>query len=67
MTLVHVDEATEVDAHALLRRYADQDFSFVDGTSFACMRRRRLRAAFAFDKHFATAGFARVPIDEEVG
>jgi hypothetical protein len=30
------------------------------------MRRRRLRAAFAFDRHFAVAGFVRVPVDQDV-
>jgi len=38
-------------------------FSFVDGVSFAVMRQRKLRSAFAFDAHFATAGFSRVPVD----
>jgi predicted nucleic acid-binding protein len=35
----------------------------VDGTSFALMRRRKIRHAFAFDRHFASAGFIRVPLD----
>lgn len=58
-----VDEPTEQEAYELLRRYKDQPFSFVDGVSFAVMRRRRLRLAFAFDRHFAAAGFLRVPLD----
>src|SRR5262245_9451895 len=57
VTMSHVDEATEREAFALLRRFADQAFSFVDGTSFALMRRRRLAKAFAFDRHFSVAGF----------
>ena len=60
---VHVDEKSEREACEVLRRYADQAFSFVDGTSFAVMRRRRLRLALAFDRHFAAAGFLRVPLD----
>lgn len=34
--------------------------SAVDATSFVLMRRRELRAAFAFDHHFAQAGFRMV-------
>jgi predicted nucleic acid-binding protein len=29
----------------------------VDAVSFEVMRRRRIEAAFAFDRHFETAGF----------
>jgi predicted nucleic acid-binding protein len=35
----------------------------VDATSFALMRAEHLRHAFAFDSHFATAGFLRVPLE----
>lgn len=31
--------------------------SLVDATSFTPMRRHKIGAAFAFDHHFATAGF----------
>lgn len=31
--------------------------SAVDATSFAIMKRSRIRVAFAFDHHFSTAGF----------
>jgi uncharacterized protein len=31
--------------------------SAVDATSFTLMRRAKIRRAFAFDQHFATAGF----------
>ena len=66
VTLTYIDEATEREAFALLRRFADQAFSFVDGTSFALMHKRRLRKAFAFDRHFSVAGFIRLPIDEPI-
>lgn len=62
---VHLDEKTEAEAWKLLRRYDDQAFSFVDATSFALMRARRLRHAFAFDAHFSAAGFVRVPLEAE--
>lgn len=60
---VFVSEDIESRAYHLLRRYPDQDFSFVDATSFVVMRSERIRHAFAFDQHFATAGFVRIPID----
>lgn len=39
-------------------RFADQPFSLTDAVSFEIMRRERIKQAFAFDKHFETAGFA---------
>lgn len=40
-----------------LARFADQDFSLTDAVSFEVMRRNRVTHAFAFDQHFAIAGF----------
>jgi|SRR5579859_8083814 len=54
---VFVPEAWEEEAEVVLARFADQDFSFVDATSFIVMRNLRLRTAFAFDRHFAVAGY----------
>ena len=51
----------EMAAEALLERYADQNFSFVDAVSFAMMHSEEIIEAFAFDKHFATAGFVLLP------
>lgn len=62
-----VDEQAEAEGYALMRRFSDQAFSYVDGTSFALMRRLKVRDAFAFDRHFAAAGFTRVPVDAPVG
>jgi len=63
---IFVQHDTEARAFRLLRQHADQDFSFVDATSFAVMRAERIRHAFAFDRHFSTAGFLRVPGDVPV-
>lgn len=60
---VFVGREVEQRAVVLLERFRDHDFSFVDATSFAVMQARRLRWAFAFDAHFATAGFVRIPWD----
>jgi len=63
---IFVDQDTEGRALRLLRQHADQDFSFVDATSFAVMRAEKVRHAFAFDHHFSIAGFLRVPVDVPV-
>ena len=54
---VFVLDEWEQEAERLLAQYSDQDFSYVDGTSFVAMRRLGLSEVFAFDRHFATAGF----------
>jgi predicted nucleic acid-binding protein len=64
---VFVNQDLERRAFAILDRYRDHAFSFVDATSFALMRAERIRHAFAFDSHFAAAGFLRVPADLEIG
>lgn len=40
-----------------LARFSDQDFSLIDAVSFEVMRRNKVTHAFAFDRHFAIAGF----------
>jgi len=57
LTVVHVEEAIEREAQAWLRRHDERAYSFVDATSFAVMRRERLREALAFDGDFSVAGF----------
>jgi predicted nucleic acid-binding protein len=58
---VYATPDLEAEAEAILNRYRDQDFSLTDAVSFALMRRRDLATAFAFDRHFATAGFVCLP------
>lgn len=53
-------ECTSADvqrAWAYFRRKDLHKLSAVDGTSFVVMTKARIRTAFAFDHHFATAGF----------
>lgn len=59
--LIRCDVALEADAVQILREYSDQTFSYADAVSFALMRQRGIVGAFAFDSHFATAGFVCVP------
>ena len=58
--VVHVDEATEREAWRWLRARGEREYSFVDATSFAVMRRRRIREALAFDGDFNAAGFVEL-------
>lgn len=58
---IYSDAALEQEAIGLLRRYADQPFSYTDAVSFALMRQRGISEAFAFDHHFLTAGFTLIP------
>jgi predicted nucleic acid-binding protein len=57
LTIRHVDEDLIADAWRWLRRHDERNYSYVDATSFALMRRLRLREALAFDGDFAAAGF----------
>jgi predicted nucleic acid-binding protein len=47
-------------AHTYFERPDFHKLSAVDALSFVLMARRRIRVAFAFDGHFATAGFRMV-------
>lgn len=49
---------------AWLERFHDQRFSLADAVSFEVMRRERIAAAFAFDRHFHTAGFELLRMGE---
>ncbi|MFN2581964.1 MAG: type II toxin-antitoxin system VapC family toxin [Candidatus Dormibacteria bacterium] len=57
---IHVHEQLETEAWAWLRRRTERVYSFVDATSFAVMRHRRIREALAFDGAFFAAGFVEV-------
>jgi len=55
-----VDSDLEVEAWAWLRQHDERPYSFVDATSFALMRKLRIREALAFDGDFAAAGFVEL-------
>ena len=58
--VVRVSARDEERARAILFKYTDKDFSFVDAISFAVMERLNISSAFAFDRHFAQYGFSIV-------
>lgn len=61
VTLVHVDEPMFGEAWREFTHQSDKRYSLTDCVSFVVMKRQRIRAALAFDKHFIQAGFERLP------
>jgi predicted nucleic acid-binding protein len=55
-----IDDELEREAWAWLRVREERPYSFVDATSFALMRRRRITDALAFGGDFAAAGFTEI-------
>ncbi|HJQ33616.1 MAG TPA: PIN domain-containing protein [Pyrinomonadaceae bacterium] len=58
---IHVDEQLFLEGWQLLRRHRDKSYSLTDCVSFILMGRRGMREALTFDRHFAQAGFDRLP------
>lgn len=57
LVLLNPDAILIAAAKSLIRRQADQGYSFVDCLSFSLMRERRIREALTTDLHFRKAGF----------
>lgn len=55
-----LSEALAAAAWTWLRRHDERVYSFVDATSFAYMRHRRIAQALAFDGDFSAAGFVEL-------
>lgn len=53
----HITTDIEEQAWEWLVRHDEREYSFVDATSFALMRKKKLGTAFAFDGDFSAAGF----------
>ena len=58
---VRISEDQEAAAWRIFERYADQEFSYTDCTSFAVMQALKLTHVFTGDGHFATMGFVTAP------
>jgi len=61
VVMAEVDHGLREDALHWFFRYEDKEFSFTDCTSFALMKREKLREALTTDRHFEQAGFQMVP------
>jgi predicted nucleic acid-binding protein len=60
VSVERVTDELEDEAWAWLRVHDERPYSFVDATSFALMRKLRIREALAFDGDFAAAGFTEL-------
>ena len=60
LNIEFVSRELESEALRWLRRHDERPYSFVDATSFALMRKLRIREALAFDSDFAAAGFVEL-------
>ena len=59
--LIHVDESLFREAWRYFKQHSDKTFSLTDCVSFVLMNRLGITKALSFDKHFAQAGFTRLP------
>lgn len=58
---VHVDEKLFREGWEYLQQHKDKKYSLTDCISFVVMKNSGIDTAFAFDKHFAQAGFKKAP------
>lgn len=59
--IVHIEQASDNEAWALLEARLDKGWSLVDASSFVVMKRFDITHALTTDHHFTQAGFFRVP------
>lgn len=57
LQVIYVDAAIDGAAWEIFKKYTDQDFSFVDCTSFAWLRQHPDSEVFAFNDDFLWMGF----------
>ena len=57
LLVLNPDETLLVSAKELIRRQAEQGYSFVDCLSFCVMKERKISQALTTDEHFRKAGF----------
>lgn len=63
LLVLNPDEGLLGAAKQLIRRQAEQGYSFVDCLSFCVMKERRISQALTTDKHFGKAGFSVLLVD----
>lgn len=59
--LIHVDEALFYEGWEYFQKHKDKTYSLTDCISFVVMKQRGIKAALTFDRHFAQAGFDKLP------
>lgn len=55
--LFWLDESIKMKAWEYFKKHSDKSYSFTDCTSFVLMKDMNINNFFAFDEHFAKAGF----------
>ena len=60
LLLINPEDPLLSAAKAMIRRQADQGYSFVDCISFCLMKERKIKEALTTDSHFRKAGFSAV-------
>lgn len=60
LLLINPDDTLLRAAKVMIRRQAEQGYSFVDCISFCLMKERKIKEAFTTDTHFRKAGFSPV-------
>ena len=55
--IIRVTPLDENRAEEIIFKYTDKDFSYVDATSFAIMKRLKMTQCLTYDHHFVQYGF----------
>ncbi len=63
LLVLNPDEALLVSATELIRRQAEQGYTFVDYLSFCVMKERSISLALTTDEHFRNAGFSALLVN----
>jgi len=63
LLVLNPDEGLLASAKQLIRRQAEQGYSFVDCLSFCVMKERSISQALTADEHFCKAGFSALLVD----
>ena len=59
--ILYSDENIFLDSWQTFIKFEDQDFSFIDCTSFLHMKENKIRCCFCFDTHFSIYGYSSLP------
>jgi uncharacterized protein len=59
--MIHVDEALFYEGWEYFQKHKDKAYSLTDCLSFIVMMQRGIKSALTFDRHFAQAGFSKLP------
>jgi uncharacterized protein len=61
LKILYSNENIFLDSWKTFIKYKDQDFSFIDCTSFVYMKENEIRQCFCFDMHFSIYGYDSLP------